>query len=759
MDDHVMEEIKKTCDKLLTDKKLLPLEQLNQGYNIFKEKFSPERLKSLDGELLIDTIFNIGNKDRLSYWLEFKNDDEFKTNSNSYGSISGGSSYKFIMFKRSSDGKWVTGNPQNPTILSVDEAVELGRKVRDALVAGANLIDKLSDDASIEDYIKLQEQLSNTLVYNMQNLGWVHKYYHMLYPNKIDAFHSTRWQVHALICCNIKPVQDDKLYTMSGQLMQIIKKTGLPTSYVMNSMCVLFGQPANYFRIGTGDNGNSYWEDMKSNSYVGIGWAKLGNLTSYDESKSIKEDIAQELKKLYGYDNNVASRKAGEIIRFYRDIEIGDVVVAVLGEKVLGIGKVIGNYEYVKDRPYSHCRNVEWVKIFKEPVHLPKASTGKLTACFQYRDIDNIFEIRRLMSEEIDEIKIEPILKPLTGTVAEIEGVLARKKQVILYGPPGTGKTYYAEKACSEFAARSLFHKPYDSLSQNEKALILGDSTTNGYVRMCCFHPSYGYEDFIEGIKPRVVNNQTVFELKDGIFKRICKDAMENSDKKFYLIIDEINRGDISRIFGELITLIEVGKRGKEVILPFSNESFKVPDNVYIVGTMNTADRSIALLDVALRRRFGFIELMPDYSLFDGVVFEGLPLAEWLKELNSRICENLGKDARNLQIGHSYFLEKEKPIIDNEKFKRIIKEDIIPLIEEYCYGDYELISNILGGSIVDVKNQTIRYELFDTPDISDLVTALLSPCPDIRIGVETTNDDVADEDNDNEDNQNNSEES
>ncbi|ETO38828.1 MULTISPECIES: hypothetical protein [Thermoanaerobacterium] len=136
------------------------------------------------------------------------------------------------MFKRNSDGKWVTGNPQNPTILSVDEAVELGRKIRDALVAGTNLIDKLSDDASIEDYIKLQEQLSNTLVYNMQNLGWVHKYYHMLYPYKIDAFHSTRWQVHALIYCNVKPVQDDKLYTMSGQLMQIIKKTELSTSYL-----------------------------------------------------------------------------------------------------------------------------------------------------------------------------------------------------------------------------------------------------------------------------------------------------------------------------------------------------------------------------------------------------------------------------------------------------------------------------------------------------------------------------------------------
>ncbi|WBL48463.1 hypothetical protein LOR37_07350 [Clostridium estertheticum] len=171
-----------------------------------------------------------------------------------------------------------------------------------------------------------------------------------------------------------------------------------------------------------------------------------------------------------------------------------------------------------------------------------------------------------------------------------------------------------------------------------------------------------------------------------------------------------------------------------------------MPENVYIVGTMNTADRSIALLDVALRRRFGFIELMPNYALFDKAVFEGLPLDKWLKELNARICECIGTDARNLQIGHSYFLEKEKPIMENEKFKRIIREDIIPLIEEYCYGDYVLISKILGEGIVDVKNQTIRSELFNTSDVSDLVTALLSPCPTIReVGKVAEDDEIEEE--------------
>ncbi len=214
------------------------------------------------------------------------------------------------------------------------------------------------------------------------------------------------------------------------------------------------------------------------------------------------------------------------------------------------------------------------------------------------------------------------------------------------------------------------------------------------------------------------------------------------------MIIDEINRGDISRIFGELIMLIEVGKRNKDIVLPISGKPFRVPENVYIIGTMNTADRSIALLDVALRRRFSFIELMPDYSLLENVNFEGLPLDKWLKEVNKEIINNIGKDARNLQIGHSYFLENEKPIMDIYKFKDIVKEDIIPLIEEYCYGDYDLMANILGQGIVDAKNQRIRHELFDSSDISNFVNALLQPWPDLKTFVDDIEESIDGEDDD-----------
>ncbi|MCG4584663.1 AAA family ATPase, partial [Anaerosalibacter bizertensis] len=471
---------------------------------------------------------------------------------------------------------------------------------------------------------------------------------------------------------------------------------------------------------------------------------KVGDLRQYGEIKKIemKEKLRTKLEEHYQNDPRAIGRTASQILSFYYDIKLGDIVVAVDGEKLLGIGKIVGSYEYMKDLDFPHCIPTEWLYISDGDMRLPKAREGIRTTVYRYKDLDNILYIEKLKDEGqfLSETKLTA-LSPLTGTIADVQDVLNRKKQVILYGPPGTGKTYYAEKASKEIAARNMYKKSFIDLSESEKQSILGDGRTSGVVRICCFHPSYGYEDFIEGIKPNIIDGKTQFELKDGIFKSLCLDAKKKPDQNFYLIVDEINRGDISRIFGELIMLIEVNKRNKDIILPLSNEPFSVPENVYIIGTMNTADRSISLLDVALRRRFGFIELMPDYSLLEGISLEGLPLARWLKEINRGILENIGKDARNLQIGHSYFLENERPIRDIHKFKSIVKEDIIPLIEEYCYGDYDLIANILGQGIVDTKAQCIRYELFDSQDNSNFVNVLLQPWPDLK----TTTDDEDEE--------------
>jgi 5-methylcytosine-specific restriction protein B len=325
----------------------------------------------------------------------------------------------------------------------------------------------------------------------------------------------------------------------------------------------------------------------------------------------------------------------------------------------------------------------------------------------------------------------------LEGIPKQIQAILARKGQVILYGPPGTGKTYWARKTALDLAAHAAFRERYTELEDSQKAKVSGDQTQHGLVRVVTFHPAYGYEDFIEGYRPQETDGRLAFTLREGVFKRLCADAVQEPKQKFYLLIDEINRGDIPRIFGELLTLLENDKRGQPVSLPLSGRRFTVPQNVYLIGTMNTADRSIALLDTALRRRFGFIELMPDTSVFgDAVAGNAIPLGPWLAALNRRILEHIGRDARNLQIGHAYLLEDEQPVTDIGRFIRIVEEDIVPLLQEYCYEDYTALARILGSRLVNEDRQRVRHELFASSRREELIQALLALAPDIATSTE-----------------------
>jgi 5-methylcytosine-specific restriction protein B len=318
----------------------------------------------------------------------------------------------------------------------------------------------------------------------------------------------------------------------------------------------------------------------------------------------------------------------------------------------------------------------------------------------------------------------------LKDVAGRIQSVLDRKSQVILYGPPGTGKTYWAEKTASDLAAWRTFGKSFDALAVDEKQRVSG---SDGLVRLCCFHPAYGYEDFIEGYRPESKGGQLSFQLRNGVFKQLAEKAAQAPDDNFYLIVDEINRGDIPRIFGELLTVLEKDKRGKAIILPVSRESFFVPKNIFLIGTMNTADRSISLLDAALRRRFGFVELMPETrTLLRDQMVGSIPLGRWLEALNQRICANVSRDARNLQIGHSYLLQDDHALKDFAEFKRALRDDIIPLLEEYCYEDFSVLKNILGAGLLDSRNLRIRDELFEEGrDDTELVRALLAECPEI----------------------------
>ena len=285
-------------------------------------------------------------------------------------------------------------------------------------------------------------------------------------------------------------------------------------------------------------------------------------------------------------------------------------------------------------------------------------------------------------------------------------------KNLILYGPPGTGKTY----STAIYAVAICDGKSIDELTDYAAVMArFNELRDEGRIAFTTFHQSYGYEEFIEGIKPYTDDETKAisYSVEPGVFKLFCEKASENTDvdsqletqentKPFVFIIDEINRGNISKIFGELITLIEGTKRAGEpeaacAILPYSGETFSVPSNVYLLGTMNTADRSIALMDTALRRRFSFEELMPDADVLRKIgadKVDDLDVAAMLEKINERITFLYDREHT---IGHAFFTRlKDEPTI--AALSAIFKKSVLPLLQEYFYEDYQKIQLVLGDN-------------------------------------------------------------
>ena len=425
--------------------------------------------------------------------------------------------------------------------------------------------------------------------------------------------------------------------------------------------------------------GSYMWEEFYKRGVMAIGWNEIGDLSLFKNKSEIKEAM----KKNYG--PNLSYQNATHATwQFANEMKVGDIIFVKKGRsQLIGRGIVTSDYFYDSEaEEYNHIRTVNWTHHGEWP-YPGKAAMKTLTDVTPYIDVveklKNIFDDDT--SEDVEEVEKsyssytkEDFLNDVFMSEEEYErlrSVLVFKKNIILQGAPGVGKTYTAKRLAYS---------------------LIGEKNVDR-VKMVQFHQSYSYEDFIMGFRPSDIG----FELRKGTFYNFCKRAELDAVNDYFFIIDEINRGNLSKIFGELFMLLENDKRGASLQLVYSDEKFSIPDNLYIIGMMNTADRSLAMLDYALRRRFAFFELKPGFET-DGFKNYQLTinnsklnnLITCIKNLNYAIVsdETLGE---GFCIGHSYLCNLKSESVDDQVISNIVEYELVPLLKEYWFDEPNLV--------------------------------------------------------------------
>lgn len=427
-----------------------------------------------------------------------------------------------------------------------------------------------------------------------------------------------------------------------------------------------------YWIYSPGNNAEN-WNEFHDSGMMAIGWDFLGDLREFSGQEEITKEMQEVSSDESSHKNDVLATW-----QFAKEIKPGDIIFAKKGlQKLVGCGVVESDYIFDDTRAaYKHVRKVKWTHKgeWQYPGTAPMKTLTDLTPF-----PDTVQQLLDLIREENPKpVSAAPVPVSVYDKRAflsdvfmteqrydALAAVLKRKKNIILQGAPGVGKT---------FAARRL-------------AWSMMGEQDDSRIEFVQFHQNYSYEDFVMGYKPV----EDGFKLKYGVFYRFCQKASNQPDQDFYFIIDEINRGNMSKIFGELLMLIEKDYRGKPLTLAYDGRAFSVPERLHIIGMMNTADRSLAMIDYALRRRFSFFEMEPGFdsdgfrAYQNGLGNDTLNrLIEKVKLLNEEIVKDksLGK---GFCIGHSYFCGQDT--CTDEWLHAVVDYDILPMLEEYWFDD------------------------------------------------------------------------
>ncbi|MFG6380967.1 MAG: AAA family ATPase [Muribaculum sp.] len=646
-----------------------------EAYEAFVAEFPPETLKTMP----LDLYTNLNRDDSFCYWLETRTD--------CLGGIWGGSAYKFGIYKwenmpsrmggRSSDNEyaWYT---------------KYGGSAEEAFGNVRAIVDKIARRALAGEFEAIDGiDMGPAVKWKIAFLYADHKLVGIFNPEMLVA---------AAEVSGIENASSLPMSQLQRRLMEM-KPYGMDVfeygEYLWPRAKEYLESKRQYWVYSPGEGAYNREQDLANNT-MAVGWSAVGNLTSFKNKKEIQHRLEAEYGSEKGQSTNAKS-----LYDFSRSIRIGDIVIAKQGVwNIVGIGVVKSDYRYDAELDeFPNVRNVDWYQTGEWLVkkQLPRKTLTMKDKSFYDQIIKQIKEHKIMANLD------RPLMKLLT-----------RKKQIVLQGAPGTGKTY----STAEIAV-SICNPEFDG--QNNRDAVMKEYRrlmADGRIGFTTFHQSMDYEEFVEGLKPVAENGGLVFRPQPGIFREMADKALlaaikrdkqqindtvnidelltsrEKVDYKddapaYVLIIDEINRGNVSKILGELITLLEADKRLGEqneltAVLPYSRRHFGVPSNLYIVATMNTADRSTGSVDYAIRRRFGFVTVEADRKVVEEFGYDSPKTKESALKLFDSVAAlmdsvNTSFNRRDMMPGHSYFLA---PTVDELKMK--LTYELQPLLREYC---------------------------------------------------------------------------
>ena len=695
-------------------------------YQQFQGLYAPNKLRDLSDADLLGYIF-LGVNDRsLCNALEF--DGQYTQ----FGSIAGGTAYKYNLFYSRNEETWKTSFGEGgQRSITQEEALDIGKQIRDALVAGADIIANHEALTTVNDYTHLLNEL-NAVIPQYITKMWFLKYYHMMFPHILPNFYNEAWQKHIL--CNLNIVPSDVQFIRMGQIGAFINECGISSIVFSKIIFDSIGSPKTFYRVGTGDNG-VYFDEWQQNNYIAIGWNELGDLTAaYQEDADSKAIITDALKGQWNYDNRLASRKYGEINSFYSAVADTTYAVAMAGQKVLAIGIVTGGYYFDEDKDYGHCRPVRWLRVFIDGKTLPVEGEGKLTTFYELKNSENLCYLYSLLhghdETSVSVVEEESVVEQICP-ISFATGLISKQpRNRILFGAPGTGKSFTLNR---------------------EKDALLSDG---GEYERVTFHPDYSYANFVGTYKPIPCKDSDgkdaiTYSYVPGPFMRTYVKALHNSrtgtPKPFLLVIEEINRANVAAVFGDVFQLLDRGDdevseypiQASEDIKkylagelggnPDDYAEIRIPDNMFIWATMNSADQGVFPMDTAFKRRWDFTYLGIDDSEA-GIVGKKVILGqgeyrrivEWNALRKSINDELLTYKVNEDKLMGPYFISRknlpEGEMIDAAVFTRIFKNKVIM----YLFDDAAKQKRItlFGGCDEKAKNQYSKIcREFDTKGV------------------------------------------